>query len=39
MANNSLDVAGVWRLQAQLTNASGKWPGETAQLTVYKPGN
>ena len=30
-----LDVEGTWRLQAEVTTASGKWLGNTVTLRVY----
>lgn len=34
---NSLDMNGVWKLQALVTLPSGTWRGETAQLPVFTP--
>lgn len=32
---NTLDQAGAWILQAYIENASGKWRGESAILSVF----
>lgn len=34
-ADGDLDTAGVWKLQAKVTNASGVWYGETVPLRIY----
>jgi hypothetical protein len=31
----TFDMAGVWRVQAKVTLASGVWRGETVAFTVY----
>ena len=30
-----LDLAGIWKLQAEITTSGGKWLGEMVELTVY----
>jgi uncharacterized membrane protein len=34
---NSLNMPGIWLLQAKVTMGAGVWRGETAQLQVYAP--
>jgi hypothetical protein len=35
--SNTLDMPGVWNLQARVSIGSGVWLGETVELKVYGP--